>query len=161
MWVTLGPDESVVWRGKPSPYLVKYWIGVAAAVLLAGVVLLVWLLPADWSWLGWLVVAGGLGLGGYAYVAYRSVFYVLTTEKVYRKTGLVRTDVETVRLERVQNVSFSQSLLQRLVRCGDLTIVTAGSGTTGLVLRSVNHPSTVNGLVTDQLGGVTGATAGV
>ena len=58
-WVTLAPDESIVWGGRPSPYLVKYWIEVAALVLLAGIVALVWILPSNWSWLGWLGVPGG------------------------------------------------------------------------------------------------------
>lgn len=151
-WVTLRPEESVVWGGRPSPYLVKYWIGVASLVLLAGIVALVWILPSNWGWLGWLAVVAGLVVAAYAYVAYRTVYYVITTDKTYKKTGLLSTDVQTVRLDRIQNAMYSQSLLQRPVGCGDMTIVTAGEGTEGLVFRSVPHPSRVNGLLTDQLG---------
>ena len=151
-WVTLAPDESVIWGGRPSPYLVKYWIGVATLVLLAGIVALVWILPSNWGWIGWLAIAGGLVVAAYAYVAFLSVYYVITTDKVYKKTGLLSTEVQTVRLDRIQNAMYSQSLLQRPIGCGDLTIVTAGEGTEGLVFRSVSHPSRVNGLLTDQLG---------
>ncbi|HKJ60124.1 MAG TPA: PH domain-containing protein, partial [Halobacteriales archaeon] len=99
--------------GRPSPYLVKHWIGVAALVLLAGIVALVWVLPPNWGWIGWLAVVGGLVVAAYACVAYRTVYYVITTAKVYKKTGLLSTEVQTVRLDRIQNASFSQSLLQR------------------------------------------------
>jgi len=154
-WVTLGAGEEVVWSGRPSPYLVKYWIGVALAVAAVGA-LVVWILPADWQWIGWLVVLAAVGVGGYAYVAHRSVVYVITSEKIYRKRGIVRTSTDTVRLDRVQNVSYRQTLPQRLVDCGDMAIDTAGSGGTEILFRSVPHPSTVNGLVVDQLPGERG-----
>jgi len=160
-WVTLAPDESVVWGGRPSPYLVKYWISVAALVLLSGIVALVWILPSNWSWIGWLAIVAGLVVAAYAYEAYCTVYYVITTDKVYKKTGLLSTEVQTVRLDRIQNAWFSQSLLQRPVRCGDLTIVTAGEGTEGLVFRSVPHPSRVNGLLTDHLGTPSSRATGV
>jgi len=78
-WVTLAPTESVVWSGRPSPYLVKYWITVSGLVLLAGVVLLAWLLPPNWSWLGWLTMLAGLVAGVYAYVGYPTVHYLIAT----------------------------------------------------------------------------------
>lgn len=150
-WVTLAHGETVRWSGKPSPYLVKYWISVAAVTLLAGILALVWLLPPNWTWIGWLVIAAGLVVGVYAYVGYQTVRYVVTSEKLYKKTGIVRTDVETVRLDRVQNAGFSQTFLQRRVDCGDLTVVTAGTGTEALVFRSVPDPATVNGLLVDRI----------
>lgn len=151
-WVTLGANERVEWVGRPSPYLVKYWLAIAAGVVLGGA-LLWFLLPVDWRWLSWPVFAAGLGVGGYAYLAYRSVVYVITSRKVYRKRGLVRRDVTTVRLDRIQNTSFSQTMLQKLVACGDMTVETAGSNETELVFRSVRDPSSVNGLLSDRLFG--------
>ena len=71
---------------------------------------------------------------------------------MYEKTGLLRTVVETVLLDRIQNASFTRRMLQRPIDCGDLTIVTAGEGTEGLVLRCVTDLSRVNGLLTDELG---------
>lgn len=151
-WVTLGSDEEVVWTGRPSPYLVKYYIGVAVGVGLAAVLAL-WILPANWQWVGWVTLVAALAVAGYAYVAYRATVYVVTSAKVYRKRGIVRTSVDTVRLDRIQNVSFSQTFLQRLVNCGDMAIDTAGSGGTEILFRSVPHPSRVNGLVIDRLPG--------
>lgn len=149
-WAKLGTDEETVWTGRPSPYLVKYWIAVTAGVVLVGLGAL-WLLPASWEWVGWLVVVGALVVAAYAYFLYRSVVYVVTTRKIYRKTGLLRTDVDTVRLDRIQNVSFTQTFLQRLVGCGDMSIDTAGSSGTEIVFRSVPNPSHVNSLLVDQV----------
>ncbi|MFD1514585.1 PH domain-containing protein [Halomarina rubra] len=151
-WVTLGTDERVEWVGRPSPYLVKYWLAVAVGVLLVGA--LVWVLvPAEWRWLSWPVFAAALAVGGYAVVAYRSVVYVITSRKVYRKRGILRRDVTTVRLDRIQNTSFTQTMLQKLTACGDMTVETAGSHEAELTFRCVREPASVNGLLSDRLFG--------
>jgi len=150
--MTLAEDESIVWAGRPSPYLVKYWLSISALLVIAGVVLLVWLLPSNWDWLGWIVIVGGAVVGVYAYLAYQSVYYVITSDRVFKKTGIVRTDVETVGLEHIQNSTFSQTLLMRAVRCGDVSISTAGTGTSRLLLRCVPRPAKINGLLTEQVG---------
>ncbi|WP_435345863.1 PH domain-containing protein [Haloarchaeobius sp. HRN-SO-5] len=149
-WVTLGSGEEVVWSGRPSPYLVKYWIGVTVGVFLAGL-LTIWILPTNWHWIGWLVVLGAVGVGAYAYVLYQSVVYVITSEKVYRRRGLLHKSIDTIRLDRIQNVTFTQTFLQRLVDCGDMKLDTAGSGKAEMRFRSVPDPSYINGLLVDGM----------
>lgn len=148
-WATLAPDEEVVWMGRPSLYFVKYWLTVATVVLVVGVVLFA-ALPLDWSWVGWPIIAGAAGVSAYAYVQQRSVVYLVTTSKVYKKTGLFGKTVETVQLDRIQNVSFDQSFFQGLVDCGDMAVDTAGSGTTEIEFECVRDPARVNGLLVDQ-----------
>lgn len=151
-WVTLGDGERVVWQGRPSLYLVRSRLAIATLVFLAGLAA-VWFLPADWTWLGWVVVLAGGVAALYAYLGHWSVYYVVTSDKVYLKDGLVNFSVDTVRLDRIQNATLSQSVLQRLVRCGDIDIATAGEDTESLVFQSVPDPARVNGLLTDELQG--------
>ncbi|MFC7046349.1 PH domain-containing protein [Halobacteriaceae archaeon GCM10025711] len=148
-WASLGPDEEVAWFGRPSPYLQRKWLLIAAGVGLLGVAGY-FVLPPRIQVLGLAGIAGGVALGVAAAVLYRSVNYLVTSEKVYRKRGLVRRSVDTVRLDRIQNVRFQQTFFQRLISCGDVFIETAGTGGTELVLRSVYHPEEVNSLLLDR-----------
>jgi uncharacterized membrane protein YdbT with pleckstrin-like domain len=149
-WVTVSGDEAVVWRGHPSLHLLTGTV-VTVAVLVAGGAAAAAALPAPLN-LGGIALVGIalLWLAG-AVVAHRSTEYVITSREVYKKTGLLSRSVTTLRLDRVQNTSFSQSLLQRLLSYGDVRVDTAGSDTTELVLRGVDDPQEVSGLLSEQL----------
>ncbi|MFA9444536.1 PH domain-containing protein [Egicoccus sp. AB-alg6-2] len=76
----------------------------------AGVAALLWLLLAARSVLDWWFTS-----------------YVLTTERIVVRRGMIaRTGVE-IPLEQVTNVLFSQSVLERLLRYGDVVLEAAGS----------------------------------
>lgn len=82
---------------------------------------------------------------------WRAVRYLVTTEELYRKRGLVSRDVKNLRLGQVQNTGFTQSAVQRLLGYGTVTVSTAGSGGTELAFANVPDPERVNGVVTEQL----------
>ncbi|QLG28002.1 PH domain-containing protein [Halorarum halophilum] len=148
-WVHLAAGEDVVWAGRPSPYLVKRRLTVAAVVFLVGIGLVSGL-PGEWTWVGWPVAFAGLGAGVVAYVRNQSVTCVITTAKLTKRTGIVGKSVKTVPLDRVQNVSLTQSSLQRVVDCGDVSVETAGADGDELVFESVPNPVAVNGMLVDQ-----------
>ncbi|WP_440007544.1 PH domain-containing protein [Halomicrococcus sp. SG-WS-1] len=157
-WVTLGHEETVVWSDHPSLYLVKRWLVVAAVATVLGLVGATFL-PPDWRLLGWLAVVAGVVVAAAAYVTTRTITYVVTTEKAYKKTGLLNKHQNTVRLERVQTVSLAQSLLQRPANCGDLTLDTAGNDVPEIVFDCVREPERVNGLIADATGAKSGTRA--
>jgi hypothetical protein len=146
--VALAPDESILWMDHPRAHLAKYWIGGATGVVLLGLGAVPFL-PATWGWLGWLVVLGGLAVGGYAFLGYYTVRYVVTSNQAHRKTGIVRTGVETLPLDRIRNARCSGTALQRLLDRGDLHVTTDGGGSSALVFRCVPTPATVNVLLID------------
>lgn len=85
-------------------------------------------LDAPWEW-----IAVGVAVGLWLLFAARSVLswwftaYVLTTERIVVRKGMIaRTGVE-IPLEQVTNVLFSQSVLERLLRYGDVVLEAAGS----------------------------------
>ncbi|MFH5801534.1 PH domain-containing protein [Haladaptatus sp. CMAA 1911] len=102
-------------------------------------------------WIGPILSFGGIILLGITYLRWRSQWYVLTTEEVYQKSGLLSTNVVQIRLERIQNTTFSQSFIEKLLSHGDVTIYTSGSSTIDLVLKNIPEPQTVNRLLTEQL----------
>jgi len=161
-WVTLTQGEEVVWGGRPT--LLAYTSGVVGGLVLAGLGVAVWLvagrgavagveIPPDLP--GGIVGAALVVLGLYrvarALVDWWTVRYLITTEEVYKKQGVVSRTVRNLRLDRVQNTSFSQSVTGRLFSHGNVRVETAGGGGAALVFRHVPDPETVLGHLTRAL----------
>lgn len=78
-----------------------------ALIVVVGVVLLCWL--AFTPWLAW-----------------RTTHYVFTTHRVLIRRGILRRTGRDIALQRISDVGFSQSLWDRFVRAGTLTIESSG-----------------------------------
>lgn len=159
-WLHLREDESVRWTGRPSRYTIAIAIGVGLFLAIVGV--------AGWwfsgpflqdaelpLWLGYLpLVLTVLGIvrAGLVYLDWLRLLYVITDEEIYVKYGLVSRDVTQVRLDRVQNTSFEQTILERMLGYGDVRVYTAGTSTEDITLRDVPDPHRVSTLLTELLG---------
>ncbi|WP_049972897.1 PH domain-containing protein [Haladaptatus cibarius] len=153
-WLHLTPDEEVLWAGHRSVYNIVPAVlaGVIFILLGAGVGGSDFFGPA--RWLAIALVPLGFIVAVPPFLRWRSEWYVLTTEEIYHKSGILSTNVTQIRLDRVQNTSCSQSLSERIFDYGDVTVYTAGSGTIDLVFRNVSNPQSINELLTEQLGRV-------
>lgn len=60
------------------------------------------------------------------WVGWRTTHYVFTTHRVLIRRGFVRRTGRDIALQRINDVGFSQSLWDRMVRAGTLTIESAG-----------------------------------
>ena len=126
----LTSDEKVVlhlhphWKALVRPALVV--VLAAAAVVLTAI-----LVPGDWEPIP-LYVVGALGLAAIAWLAFwpwliwRTTHYVLTNERVILRAGVFARGGRDIPLGRVNDVSFSHNLIDRLLGCGTLTIESAG-----------------------------------
>ena len=99
---------------------------------------------------GLLVLLGAYGVVRAA-LNWWSRYYVLTTEELYRKRGLVSRTVTNLRLERVQDTTFSQSALGRALSYGDVHVETASGGGPEITFGGVADPEAVVGEITRQL----------
>ncbi|HWD10028.1 MAG TPA: PH domain-containing protein [Actinomycetota bacterium] len=68
-------------------------------------------------WLIWL---------GAKVLAWRSTHFVLTTDRLIFRSGVLGRQGREIPLERVNDISFHQSLFERMVGTGDLVIESAG-----------------------------------
>jgi uncharacterized membrane protein YdbT with pleckstrin-like domain len=57
---------------------------------------------------------------------WRTTHYVLTNERVILREGVFSRDGRDIPMGRVNDVSFSHNLIQRMLGCGTLTIESAG-----------------------------------
>jgi uncharacterized membrane protein YdbT with pleckstrin-like domain len=122
----LSPGESVVLQFRPhwQALLIPIAGGVTAVIAIALSVVF-----AEGAVM-WLLVLGSVGI--WALVSVRVIAdwwttqYVLTTERVVRRAGVLSRQGTEIPLEVINNVAFSQGFLERLVRSGDLLIESAG-----------------------------------
>ena len=73
---------------------------------------------------------------------WRTTHYVLTTSRLLVRQGVLVRRGRDVGLSRITDVSFRQSLWERVLNFGTLTVDSAGEGP-GLVLRRVQDPDGV------------------
>ena len=160
MSVNLHPGERVIFEGHPSwrAILGFYLKGLLIAVILGVIAKLV----ADdgTAFLVILVVLALTLLIGF--VKRVSTTYTITDRRLNIKRGIVSKEVQETRLERVQNVNYSQSVYQRLMQIGDVdfdtaagddyNFVFAGVANPGEVVHSVDEATGVNAAGTQGLG---------
>jgi uncharacterized membrane protein YdbT with pleckstrin-like domain len=124
----LSDDEHVIVSFRQHWKLLIIPIGwfILAVVLLWFVI---WLFP--WAWAEWffvaVIVGGGIWLIARPVIDWVVTRYVLTNERLLTRRGLIAKSGVELPLERITNVNFSQTILERLLGGGDLLIETAGS----------------------------------
>ena len=110
------------WRLLVFPF---FWI-----LLLGAAVIFTWRLPPDVDAFDWGVsaIAGlfFLKLAFYPFIAWWFTHYVLTTERLIRRSGILSRKGKEIPLENINDLAFSQNILERVLRSGDLLIESAG-----------------------------------
>jgi uncharacterized membrane protein YdbT with pleckstrin-like domain len=69
--------------------------------------------------------------------------YLITTQRLRIRRGILRKKVQETRLERVQNVNYEQGVLDRIFRVGNVDFDTAGTDDSEFRFEWVNHPERV------------------
>jgi uncharacterized membrane protein YdbT with pleckstrin-like domain len=153
--VDLQSGERVIYQGHPSWrailgfYLKGILVGAAAGVLAA--------LINDGVGLGiitFAVVVAVTILAGF--VKRVATVYTITDRRLNIKRGIISREVQETRLERVQNVTFQQSVYQRAMQIGDVDFDTASNDSYNFVFAGVADPEEVVHRV-DQATGVSSA----
>ncbi|MDT3396496.1 PH domain-containing protein [Streptomyces sp. B1866] len=114
----------------------RHWtelFGAFVALLLVWVVAgaLLWVLPdRDWRATAAAVVVGAAVLASLwlwliPLLKWRSTVYVLTSKRIYRRTGFLTKTEHSIPLIRVNDISFEATLRERILRQGTLTIQSA------------------------------------
>jgi uncharacterized membrane protein YdbT with pleckstrin-like domain len=119
----------------------SFYVG---GLILAALVLVVlgWL--AD-SWPPAVVVAAILAALTLivGYLRRVSTKYLITTQRLRISRGIVRRSVQETRLDRVQNVNYQQSVLDRVFGVGNVDFDTAGTDDSEFRFEWVNGPEKV------------------
>jgi uncharacterized membrane protein YdbT with pleckstrin-like domain len=137
----LHPDEEIVFEGHPSwrGVLSFYVYGILASVIVGIVVGLV-----AGSVPGSIVAVVGIVavvLGGL--VKRIATHYVVTTQRLRIRRGILAKKVQQTRLDRVQNVNTDQRFIDRVLRVGTVDFDTAGTDDSDFTFRGIANPDEV------------------
>ena len=69
--------------------------------------------------------------------------YTITDRRLNIKRGIIARKVQETRLQRVQNVNYSQGVYERVMQIGDVDFDTAGTDDSGFVFAGVSQPEQV------------------
>jgi membrane protein YdbS with pleckstrin-like domain len=82
------------------------------------------------TWVTWtiVVVAAVLVLATFVlpFLRWRTTVFVVTTQRVITRQGILTKSGRDIPHSRINDVGFSHGLLDRLLRCGTLTVESAG-----------------------------------
>lgn len=98
-----------------------------------------------------LLVILGLGLWAlFRLINWRSVEFVVTTDRVIFRSGVFAKHGIEIPLARVNNVNFSQGILERMVGAGDLMIESGGEDGQSH-FTDVREPQQIQRIIHDQI----------
>jgi len=141
-WLSVDPDEEVVWVGEPS---ITSMIG----TVLTGVVLVPVLI-------GILILVAT----PVSYLTIENTDFVVTSKSLYVKKGVLSTNIETVDLDRIQNTEYSQSFWGKQLGYGNIEISTAGSSGTDITFRAIGNARAVRERISTLSAGAGTASTG-
>jgi uncharacterized membrane protein YdbT with pleckstrin-like domain len=144
----LAPGEQIVFEGHPSwRAIIDFYLkGAAATGLLIALIVLWGKTIGDGTNTGLVTAVLLVGVGVTAVAGFLkrvATRYTITNRRLHIKHGIVSREVQESRLTRVQDVSYRQSLIQRLLRIGDIDFDTAATDPTSFVFAGVADPSEV------------------
>jgi uncharacterized membrane protein YdbT with pleckstrin-like domain len=100
---------------------------------LIGIGLIEWVLPDGdaWDWVQWAATLAVIGATIWfvvrPVVSWLTTRYVLTNERLITRRGLIAKSGIEIPLERITNVNFSQTAIERVLGAGDLLVESAGT----------------------------------
>jgi uncharacterized membrane protein YdbT with pleckstrin-like domain len=144
----LHPGERVLYEGHPSwrAILDFYLKGLAVTAVLCILVALATGLIGDETDRGLVTIIALVGvaitiLAGF--IKRVATNYTITDRRLHIKRGIVSRTIQETRLERVQNVNYHQTVVQRVLQVGDVDFDTAAGDDYNFVFAGVAEPADV------------------
>ena len=130
-WLNLSSGEEVVWKGNPRMKSIIPAVIIGIPMIAA-------------FGLGILIIAG-------AYLSVKNTDYVVTSDNLYVKKGVLSRSVQKIGFDKVQNISFSQGVLGNQFDYGNIEISTAGGQGVEMRFRSIENPKQVQERINDLM----------
>ena len=129
-WLSLDEDEQVLWDGEPLMKSIypALAVGIPLSVALIGIPIIIG-----------------------AYLNIKNTDFVVTTEGLYKKTGVLSRSVQKIGFGKVQNISFSQGFFGTQFGYGNIEVSTAGGSGVEMRFRSIEDPKQVQELINKHI----------
>ena len=141
----LHPGEDILFNGHPSwratlGFYVLGFVAAVAAGILAGVIA-----GSTVGVIVLIVVLAGVILAGL--IRRLATHYLVTTQRLRIRRGILSRHVQQTQLDRVQNVNTNQSFFERVLQIGTVDFDTAGTEDSDFTFRGIADPDQVVGAV--------------
>jgi membrane protein YdbS with pleckstrin-like domain len=124
----LAPGEEIYLDSRPNwSYL--FWPAVITVLVFAGCVAVAVLWSSAPIVKVWVLLGCGLCAliyFGAHYIGWCTKSFVVTSQRIVYRTGALRRTGREIPIGRVQDVTYHQTIVERLVRAGSLTVESAG-----------------------------------
>jgi uncharacterized membrane protein YdbT with pleckstrin-like domain len=143
----LHENEHVIFDGHPSwrGTLSFYLRGILLAALAGGIAALVTVIgdgfSASWTIGVFVALTAVVILVGFLWRL--TTTYTITNQRLTIRRGVLARHLQQTRVERVQNVNVDQSIVDRLMRVGQVDFDTAGTDDSDFTFRGVASPDKV------------------
>lgn len=137
----LHPGESIVFEGHPSWRGIIGFYAKGALVALVGGAIAYFVESTTAGLLVFAAIFGVALLAGF--VKRIATSYVISTERLHIRRGILSKRVQQTSIDRVQNVNTSQSMIERLLRVGKVDFDTAGTDDSEFAFADVADPDEV------------------
>jgi uncharacterized membrane protein YdbT with pleckstrin-like domain len=144
----LAPGEQVMFQGHPSwrsimGFYIKGLLVVLVIAFLVGLGTRVADGEANTGLVVLIAVAGVAIVILAGFIKRITTHYTITNRRLHIKRGIIARDIQETRLERVQNVNYNQSPLERLLQVGDVDFDTAAGDDYNFIFAGVAEPQDV------------------
>ena len=77
----------------------------------------------------------------------KNQFYTITERGVSSEGGVLTRFNQTLRMDQIQSVSYTQTLIQQILGCGNIVVSSAATHRAGLVLFNIDNVKDVYGAI--------------
>ena len=130
-----------MFEGHPSwRAVLAYYISAVGGAVIVGAIVAV---AADVA----IGIVVGLVLVGlallYGLIKRMATVYMVSTQRLYIRRGILSKRIQQTRIDRVQNVNTDQSLFERILRVGKVDFDTAGTDDSDFIFAGISNPDRV------------------
>ena len=79
----------------------------------------------------------------YGFIRRMATVYMVSTQRLYIRRGILSKRIQQTRIDRVQNVNTDQSLFDRILRVGKVDFDTAGTDDSDFIFAGISSPDRV------------------
>jgi uncharacterized membrane protein YdbT with pleckstrin-like domain len=138
----LQPGERVIYEGHPSwRAILDFYL---KGILLTAVICAIFQFITDETGITTLIAIVGVSLTILVgFIKRVATSYTITDRRLHIKRGIVSRTIQETRLERVQNVNYTQGVFQRVLQIGDVDFDTAAGDDYNFIFAGVAEPGDV------------------
>jgi membrane protein YdbS with pleckstrin-like domain len=151
----LAPDETVYVDVRPHWWFLAGPVALLALFIIGAIAALVDGVP---GWTHWLIVGALVGAAGWLvarYMRWRTTRLLVTSSRIMERRGILGRSGREIPLSALTDIGYRQSIFERIIRCGDVVIESAGRDGQE-VFTDLPHPQDIHNEIYAHLPGRSG-----